>query len=292
MFRSRSPEGKILLFSVLSALFFSVLGTAWGLITGSLVILFDGMYSLVSVVLSLISLAAARYINKADLQRFHFGRARVEPLVIAFKGAVLLIILSLTFTSGIQSILNGGNNMEAVETIGYGVINVLGCLGSWLYIRKHARQTTSGLAHAEAAQWVMDTALSAAVMIGFLAGWLLEFTPYSFLSVYADPVLAIIVTILFVKEPLAMLMQAMRELLMMAPDKETSEEVLSRLKRSGEPLDNIRMAKVGRELHLSMDYAVDDLTSALAVQKKLRECFLDYELRLHLSINLQAQDAA
>ncbi|QSA20939.1 cation transporter, partial [Vibrio furnissii] len=57
-------ENRVLTLSALFASMFAGGGLIVGLLVGSLVIVFDGVYSLVSLLLTILSLVAARYIRK------------------------------------------------------------------------------------------------------------------------------------------------------------------------------------------------------------------------------------
>ncbi|GAL31285.1 cobalt-zinc-cadmium resistance protein [Vibrio variabilis] len=58
----------------------------------------------------------------------------------------------------------------------------------------------------------MDTLLSFAVMAGFITAWGLEQSPWSHLSVYADPVMMILISAYFIKVPAFMLIDACKSL--------------------------------------------------------------------------------
>lgn len=83
--RTSFNENRVLTLSALFASMFAGGGLIVGLLVGSLVIMFDGVYSLVSLLLTLLSLVAARYIRKPSDAQFPFGRAVFEPAVIAVK---------------------------------------------------------------------------------------------------------------------------------------------------------------------------------------------------------------
>ena len=70
--RTNQNENRVLMFSALLASGFALGGLALGLIVGSLVIVFDGVYSLISLLLTLLSLAASKYINRPSDSNFPF----------------------------------------------------------------------------------------------------------------------------------------------------------------------------------------------------------------------------
>ncbi len=77
------------------------------LLVGSIVIVFDGVYSLVSLLLTLLSLAASSYISKPSKSVFPFGKAVLEPIVIAIKAAVILVVVCFRFTQR-SALMTGG----------------------------------------------------------------------------------------------------------------------------------------------------------------------------------------
>lgn len=82
---TQNIEKKILSFSIISAFLFALTGSIWGILINSQVILFDGIYSFISVILSAVSLLASEIIKKEDDKMFQFGRSQVEPITIVFN---------------------------------------------------------------------------------------------------------------------------------------------------------------------------------------------------------------
>ena len=67
-------ENKMLKLSVLGALFFALFGIAWGWAIDSDMIIFDGLYSFISLLLSMLSLFISNFMNKKDVEKFPFGK--------------------------------------------------------------------------------------------------------------------------------------------------------------------------------------------------------------------------
>ncbi|CAG19708.1 cation transporter [Photobacterium profundum] len=212
MTRNIQLERKLLHFSTLFALLFAVMGISLGAWIGSLVIIFDGAYSLVSLFLTLVSVAAASYIHKPRKHPSAINITKVEPMVIAFKGLVITLMCCISFASAVEAILNGGRDVNTGVALIFGVINVLGCIGAYWLMVKKGKRANSGLVDAEAKQWLMDTVISIAVMIGFVFAKILSLTEYQSYAVYADPVMVIIVSIYFIIVPLKMTYKAIQQL--------------------------------------------------------------------------------
>ncbi|WP_278349835.1 cation diffusion facilitator family transporter, partial [Marinobacter nauticus] len=216
MFTSLARENLALTLSAVGAGLFALAGITWGLWVDSLVILFDGAYSLISLGLSLLSLYAARLVRRPANDDYPFGMGAVEPLVIAVKGLVIAVVCILSLVSAVVSLLQGGRAVAADMAMIFGAVNVVGCLAVWAYLRWSSLRNGSGLVQAEQRQWLMDSALSAAVMIGFGAAWLLERSHWAELAVYADPVMMLVISVYFMTVPVKMVLESVRELLLAA----------------------------------------------------------------------------
>ncbi|MBZ0335579.1 cation diffusion facilitator family transporter [Marinobacter sp. AL4B] len=250
MFTSLARENMALKLSAVGAGLFAVAGIVWGLWVDSLVVLFDGAYSLVSLALSLLSLYAARFIRSPATEDYPFGMGAVEPLVIAVKGLVIGLVCVLSFASAVVSILQGGRPVEASMALIFGAVSVVGCLVVWVYLRWTSHRNGSGLVLAEQGQWLMDTVLSAAVMLGFAIAWLIERSEWSALAVYADPVMMLLISGYFMTVPVKMVLGAVRELLLAAPAEEAMDDIHSALKDLGVNPEAVKVAKLGPNLLL------------------------------------------
>lgn len=283
-------EKRILTFSALLASGFAGGGLVLGLMVGSLVIVFDGVYSLVSLLLTLLSLAVSRYIARPAKRQFPFGKAMLEPLVIAIKGSVILLIVSYSLYSAVEALMSGGREVDASIATIFGVVNVIGCSYAWWHIAKKSKRFSSGLVEAEVKQWQMDTLLSVAVTLGFIAAWLVSLSPFAQYAVYADPVMMLLMSFYFIKVPLEMLAGALRELLMMKPDEEichaVNEEVSALDKQVTQDLEVAGVIKVGRELRVRLDVHAQGQQVQVAELEKTRKVLKDKLSRLSLDLNL------
>ncbi|WP_423840679.1 cation transporter [Vibrio mytili] len=292
--RTSKNENHALTTSALLASGFAVMGMVLGLAVGSIVIVFDGVYSLVSLLLTLLSLAASYYINKPSKSVFPFGKAVLEPIVIAIKAIVILIVVLFSLYSALSAIMSGGREVDASAATLFGIVNVLGCGYAWWFMAKRSRHFSSGLIEAEKKQWQMDTLLSVAVTLGFVSAWLVSISPFSEYAVYADPMMMILMGFYFLKVPFDMLCGALRELLMMAPSKELCQvvghDVLEINKASDHQLKVAGITKVGQELRVNIDLRVDNDTLELETLEQTRHQLTKrlskHKFKLQLQLNV------
>ncbi|UTF58610.1 cation diffusion facilitator family transporter [Gilvimarinus sp. DA14] len=250
MFTYLARENMALIISALMAGLFAVAGTVWGLWAQSMVILFDGAYSLISLGLSLLSLYAARIIRRPANSRYPFGLGAVEPLVIAVKGLVIAIVCLFSLLSALVRLAQGGRPIEVDMAIGFGAISFVGCAMVWGYLRWAFGRNDSGLVQAEQHQWFMDSVLSAAVTFGFVLAWLLEQTAWSHYAVYADPMMMVLISVYFIAVPVKMVLGAVRELLLAAPQAEQLPEIHETLQELGLNPRRVKVVKLGPNLLL------------------------------------------
>ncbi|WP_425667251.1 cation diffusion facilitator family transporter [Vibrio tubiashii] len=288
--RTSLNEKRILTFSALLASGFAGAGLVLGLLVGSLVIVFDGVYSLVSLLLTLLSLAVSRFIERPSKRQFPFGKAVLEPVVIAVKGSVILAIVSVSLYSAVTAMFTGGREVDAGIATLFGVVNVLGCGYAWWYIANKSKRFSSGLIEAESKQWQMDTLLSVAVTLGFVTAWLVSISPFAQYAVYADPMMMILMSFYFIKVPFDMLMGALRELLMMKPDEAicnaVDKEVSALDKQVSQQLKVAAVTKVGRELRVNLDVHSKGQQVEVAELDKTRRVLKDKLSKLSLDLNL------
>lgn len=252
MLKSIARENMALSLSAVAAALFAVAGITWGLWIDSLVILFDGAYSLVSLLLSLLSLYAARVVRRPASAEYPFGRGAVEPLVIAVKGLVITLVCILSLASAIAALLEGGRAVSADKALIFAAVSVVGCVAVWLYLKWAERGEPSGLIVAEQSQWFMDSVLSAAVLIGFGVAWWLEQGIWSSWAVYADPIMMIGISAYFILVPVKMTVGAVRELMLAAPPAEFVDEIHEALSSVGIVPEQVKMAKVGPNLMMEI----------------------------------------
>ncbi|WP_143961803.1 cation diffusion facilitator family transporter [Litoribacter populi] len=254
-------ERFVLKVSAYGAFVFAVVAMVWGVLGQSQMILFDGVYSLISVALSLGSLWSAAYIQKYDFKRFPFGKEMLEPIIILLKNVVIIILCVFAFSNAVASILSGGQMIDPGMSALYAFLATVGCLLVYRYLEKRYKASLSGFIKAEAVQWKMDFFLSMAVLLGFALAFGLNFTRYKNFVPYIDPLMVLLVSGYFIKVPSALIKKQVREVMEMSPESEIKldvENIISSIKtKYGFNEYFLRVSKVGSKLFIEVDYVVD-----------------------------------
>lgn len=251
-------ENKILKLSVGGALFFSLLGITWGWAIDSQMVMFDGMYSFISLVLSMMSLFISNYIAKKDQEKFPFGKNILEPMVISLKSFVIAAMCIYSLVDAIRTIISGGDRMDFDFGLIYSFISVIGCLLIYRYLNKKSKKLSSDLINAESSQWLMDTILSIAVLVGFTIAVILSFTKFDFINSYIDPAMVIISSLIFIKMPVTTFIKSFKEILCCSANDEINEDISVMVKEIEEEYNFeesiTRVSKIGRALRIEIDF--------------------------------------
>ena len=255
-------ENKILKISMVGALFFALFGIAWGWTAQSEMIIFDGLYSFISLALTMLSLYINNFIAKKELDKYPFGKYILEPLVISFKSLIIGGMCLYSLIGAIQDVVHGGNTVEYGSALIYSIVSVIGCGGVYIFMKKKGDKISSELIKVEASQWLMDTLLSIGVLVGFVIAMILRNTRFSGLNVYIDPMMVIMVSVVFIKMPVQAFINAFKEILCVKADDEINDDIyliVKEIEKEYKFEDSIsRVSKIGGELRIEIDFIYNE----------------------------------
>lgn len=249
-------EQRAIKFSMLGAAVFAVIGLFYGLYTHSQSIMFDGVYSSISLVMSGVTLWVSKLVIRPDDQRFQYGYTHLEPLLNVIKAMIISATCLYAFAEAIASFLDGGRRVDLSAAITYAAISTVGCLGFGGIIYFYAKKVDSNLAKIDAIDWLFDGVLSIAILLGFVTAYALQQSQWSHLIPYLDPLLVMVLVALFIPIPIKIFRSNIREVLYLAPSKKLQNQLHDSIKTTLKPMGldsfHLRMAKVGREFNLSV----------------------------------------
>jgi cation diffusion facilitator family transporter len=252
-------DQRLLMISIWASAGFAVLSSVWGILSGSSMIVFDGVYSFVSIGLSVLAVLALRFSRRGADERFPWGRDAAEPLVVVIKAATLGALCAYAAIGGIVDIVNGGREVAVGSAVVYAAVATLGGLAVGLVLRRATRDG-SDLVRAEAAEWLGDTLLSLGVLIGFLVAYVLVAAGRADVAAYVDPVMVTVVSLAFLWVPIKLIISSLREILSMAPEAEVLDKlracVVAVEERYAFSESFLRASKVGNRMDIEIDFVV------------------------------------
>jgi len=129
-------EQQFLRISIAATVVVAALGVAFGILSGSFSIAFDGVYSLGDAAMTGLALWVSSLIVKSAQtdalsgrvrNRFTMGFWHLEPIVLMLNGSLLMTVAVYALINAIISILNGGHQLHYGVAITYTATTVLVC---------------------------------------------------------------------------------------------------------------------------------------------------------------------
>ena len=267
-------ESYLLKISTLGTLFFAVLGIAWGWTVKSEMILFDGMYSLGGVILSLLALMGSIYINKKDYEKYPFGKRMIEPLIVIIKSLAIFIMCIYSLTGSIKELIAGGNEVQYGYALIYALISTLGCGIVYFFLKKKGKAINSSLVN---------------------VANIIKHTEFIWFNKYLDPLMVIVCSSVFIKMPIKSFSDGLKEILEFKADDSITLEIdklVEGIEREYNFEEAItRVSKTGNDLRIEIDFIYNEESNIKALDEmdRLREkifnslSHINYEKWLNVS---------
>ena len=272
-------EQRVLKQSIVATALVGTSCVVFGLWAASRSIMFDGVYSLLDVVLTLGSLAVSRLITSAGSRRFQYGYWHLEPLVLTFNSAMLCLLCIYALINGVDGLLGPGHALQFEAGIVFVVVTGAACLGLYAYVGARGRQLHSELLKLDAKGWLVSGALNMALLLAFALGALAENTAYRNSGLYADSIVLVVLALVMLPMPLASCVRALREVLQIAPpelDRRVREVLDAVNARHGFAGYRSYVARTGRialvEVHFKvpLDLPIGNIRTLDAVRGEIR----------------------
>lgn len=214
-------EKKIMNISFAGSVAFLILEIIFAIYTGSKAVLMDCVYDIADLAMIGPFMLLVPLLYKKETEKRPYGFSQIESLFVLIKYMVLLGIDIVMVVSCLQVILRGGNEVDA-STIAIFELGVsAGCVIMWLTLSKIAKKYKSPSIKAELFIWKLDALSTLGVGAAFAINLVLIRTSLAWICPFIDPGIAIILAIVLVKEPISMIIESFRNLVLFAPESET-----------------------------------------------------------------------
>jgi cation diffusion facilitator family transporter len=259
-------EQGTLKFSIALTVFLGVLGVASGLVTNSQAIIFDGMYSFVDVVPTVVSLLVVKLIARGTTHRFQYGFWHLEPLVAVLRDAVLAMACVYAGVDAVNTLSGGGHAVEyGRAALWAGILCAIG-IAMTMFLGRRARALDSPMLRIDARSWLVSAFLSLALLLGFALATVLAGTRFQRWIPYLDAIALLAMALIMLPMPLVGLWRSMSDVLQVAPNELDGRvhAVMDELVRERRLLEySSYIAKAGRgrfvEIHILVppDFHID-----------------------------------
>ncbi len=271
-------EQKILKRSIGITVIVASSGIFFGLLSGSLSIVFDGLFSVIDVAILTLALAVARLVQSEGNRRFQHGYWHIEPMALVFNGIVLMFLCLYAFINAVDCFLTGGRELQLDWAIGYAAAAAPVTFGMYFYERRENRRIRSEFLSLDSQSWLMSALISSALLVAFVLAWAIQDTRLAPLAPYVDPTVLALLTLYLVTVPIKTVRQALAEILLITPpalDQRVRSVMDGVIDRHGFRTYTSYVAKVGRayfiEIHIvtAPDFEVGGIATLDAIRQEI-----------------------
>lgn len=232
-----------------------------GIAVDSITLILDASGSLVIFGVALLMHKTIRKINMPPDDFYHFGYGKYEPMTVVVQSCLIIAVCIVSLKFAIQDIIHAEDitnyNLAVAGTFTVGIIGVVVAT----YLRFIALRTGSAVLRTASIHWTLDTFMSFAIFAGFFCGLLLKNFGYSKITPYIDPVMAMILAVVFICIPIKEMTKNALELLDAAPERgirEKVKKVAEQYKPKSFGIHRLRARKAGKKIFIDICFLVDE----------------------------------
>ncbi len=265
MFRKMKKEQTVLLISLFASVAFVLAELFMALYSGSRSVWMDAAFDGVELIITGISVLLAPLLYQPVTERRPFGFSQCESLFLIVKGLMLALVTGGLILDNIQLMLHGGNQIDTGLIAGFEWAVALGSVAILLLLRYYSRVLSSPMLAAELYGWKVDCISSGCVAAAFMLPALFRGTPLEAVTPYFDQIVAIALSLTILPQPIRMVIESLRELLLFAPPRKTVETLHSQVAaicaECGMQMDFLDMVQTGRKtwVEVTVRCAGDDV---------------------------------
>lgn len=249
-------EKRALKIAVYGNMFMAVLGLVFAWYTGSQAVLLDGVFSLIALIISVLTLYVASLIARPGDDEFPFGYAVFEPILNLGKGLIIGVVMGLALYGAAETIFDGGADIVVGGVVIYALLAASGCVAIVIFMKRMARQTESPIIEVEVKNWTIDGMISSVVALSFFVVTLLEGTAAGPYLRYADQIFVILLSICFLFIPYGIIKENWSQIIgatppdnLTGPVHEAVDEVLEQHNLKDYRL---RLGQLGRQAYVQL----------------------------------------
>ena len=278
--------------SVMSNTFLIILKVFAGVLSGSVSIISEAIHSGMDLVAAIIAFFAVRVSDKAPDDKHPYGHGKYENVSGVIEAVLIFIAAVWIIYEAVEKIIGNTASFKNNESIILGSVIMFISAAVNTYVSrklyKVAKKTDSIALEADALHLKTDVYTSLGVGVGLMLIWLsgkILPQPLYFL----DPIIAIGVALLILKESIVLLRNAYSPLLDSALSDNEILVITESIKNHGVGFHNLKTRKSGQfrfaDLHLELPASIDlkkahDLCDA--IENSIKEKIKNIEINIHM----------
>jgi cation diffusion facilitator family transporter len=208
---------KISKITIIVNIALSILKILAGVFGKSSALIADGMHSFSDILSTVVVMLGLKLSEKPADESHPYGHERIETAITKILAVILLVIALMIFYYGLTTIIGGNYQIPGNITIIAALISIFTKEWMYKYTKKGAEQIESSALLADAWHHRSDAFSSVGTLIGVVGAKL----GYPIL----DPIASIVISLFIAKMAFEIYFKALNQLLDMAADSKTIEEI-------------------------------------------------------------------
>ena len=193
-------------------------------------LMLDALYSAVDVVVSLLAIFVVKKIYDPPNAKYHYGYAKYEPFMTAMDGVLIATVCVASISSSIQDLVNHDPVKNLSLVVWYSFVSVFICVGFGLWMRRCGKKWGSQILVADSQLWIMEGVISLCVFAAFGLGLVMKTGQWAQYTDYVDPILCIVISLVFMLKPLGILKESFFDLVDASPNEEMNQDIIAKAK--------------------------------------------------------------
>ena len=218
-------EKKVLRLSFIGSWLLSGSEIIMAFILRSYAVMMDGIFDSAELVMMGPFLVLVPLLYKPVNERHPYGYSQVESFFLIIKYSVLLTLMLLLINTNVHVIMSGGNRVNPSMIAVYEML--LGAASVFMYfmLAHISRKYESPTVHAELYLWKTDIVGSCGIAVAFLAQYVLGDTVLAAFAPYMDSAVAIVMSVLLLREPVSEIERGFKQMLLFSPPEDVMRRV-------------------------------------------------------------------
>jgi predicted Co/Zn/Cd cation transporter (cation efflux family) len=224
-FTKEEIEKKVLRLSFIGSCLLSGSEIIMALILRSYAVMMDGIFDSAELVMMGPFLVLVPLLYKPVNERHPYGYSQVESFFLIIKYSVLLTLMLLLINTNVHVIMSGGNRVNPSMIAVYEMLLGAASVFMYLMLAHISRKYESPTVHAELYLWKTDIVGSCGIAVAFLAQYVLEDTVLAAFAPYMDSAVAIVMSVLLLREPVSEIVRGFKQMLLFSPPEDVMRRV-------------------------------------------------------------------
>lgn len=223
--KSPKKEKKAMTVSLYGNILFVVLELIMAIITSSQAVLLDAVYDGIEFCMLLPSVFLIPLLYQPSNEKYPFGHMQLETVFVVVKGITMSAVTIGMIANSINILFHGGHRVAFDVVAWFELAGMIISIMVALYLKRKNRTLNSPIIETEMQGWKIDSVISMGMTLAFFLPILVPFGWFQKLTPYLDSILAIVLSLIMLPEPIGTVVSGIRDLLLISPDEETIREI-------------------------------------------------------------------